>query len=59
MGCSPGANVSEFPELTGAFSRPASGLTHVIIIHAVTEAIVDPAVPYTSHLELLKLRNLQ
>ena len=44
---------SEFPEPTGACSRPSGGLKHVT--KCKISAVVDPAVSYTSYLELLKI----
>ena len=62
-GCSLGAYASEFQEPTGACSRPAGGLKHRCVMHVVAKcksrAVVDPAVPYSTHLKLLKLCNLQ
>ena len=53
----------QLSEPTGASSSTAGGLKHVIIIHVVAKCkrsvVVDPGVPYTSYLELLKLCNLQ
>ena len=61
-GCSLGANASEFPEPTGACSRPADGLKHACAIHAVVKckrsALVNSAVPYPSYLKLIKIKQL-
>ena len=58
-----GGHMPKLSEPTGASSSTAGGLKHVIIIHVVAKCkrsvVVDPGVPYTSYLELLKLCNLQ
>ena len=63
-GCSLGAYASEFPEPTGACSRPAGAwskacMSYTCSFKCKSSAVVDTAVPCPSYLEWLKLSNLQ
>ena len=59
-GCSLGAYAYEFPEPTGACSRPAGGLEHACVIHAVAKrkssAEVDLSVLYSPLFGMIKIK---